>query len=185
MLSTCALPISFNCGKCHDHKYDPISQVEYYRLRAFFEPYQVRTDLVPGESSFEKNGIPRAFDCNLDAVTQLHIRGDDRNPDKSRTIEPMVPAFLARADFKIEPVTLPTEAHQPGLREFVVQTHLVEAEKAITEAKRNLDKARQDLAKAEATKSASPAPMKKPDAKETTAPTSDGDRKSTRLNSSH
>ena len=117
------LGLTLNCAKCHDHKYDPISQVDYYRLRAFFEPYQVRTDMVPGETDLEKDGIPRAFDCNLDAPTFLHIRGDERNPDESRVIEPGVPGVPgARRELKIEPVTLPVEAYQPGLRPFVARS---------------------------------------------------------------
>ena len=29
------------CAKCHDHKFDPILQKDYFRLRAFFEPTMV------------------------------------------------------------------------------------------------------------------------------------------------
>jgi len=30
------LGLGFQCAKCHDHKFDPILQKDYYRLRAFF-----------------------------------------------------------------------------------------------------------------------------------------------------
>jgi len=34
--STVWLALSMQCGQCHDHKYDPISQEEYYRFFAYF-----------------------------------------------------------------------------------------------------------------------------------------------------
>jgi mono/diheme cytochrome c family protein len=38
IVSSSLLGLSVACARCHDHRYDPIPQVDYYRLRAVFEP---------------------------------------------------------------------------------------------------------------------------------------------------
>jgi hypothetical protein len=123
------LGLTFNCCKCHDHKYDAFTQVDYYRFRAIFEPYQIRLDNVPGELDVAKNGMPRVYDAHLDMPTYLHVRGNESNADKNRKIMPGLPRLLLPDGLPIKPIKLPAEAYQPGLRAFVLLDHVRLAEK--------------------------------------------------------
>lgn len=38
------LGLTMSCCRCHDHKYDPLSQADHFRLRAFFEPVKFADD---------------------------------------------------------------------------------------------------------------------------------------------
>ena len=38
VVSSALLGLTVGCAQCHDHRLDPIPQVDYYRLRAIFEP---------------------------------------------------------------------------------------------------------------------------------------------------
>src|SRR4029077_10859576 len=60
------LATTLNCARCHNHFFDPLLQEEYYKVRAFFEPYEVRTDPVPGETNVEKDGLARVYDAHAE-----------------------------------------------------------------------------------------------------------------------
>ena len=39
------LGLTIGCARCHDHKFEPLPQTDYYRLQAFFAPAEFRRDL--------------------------------------------------------------------------------------------------------------------------------------------
>jgi hypothetical protein len=41
-VSTAFMGLTVGCAKCHDHKFDPISREDFYKMRALFEPLVVR-----------------------------------------------------------------------------------------------------------------------------------------------
>lgn len=54
------LGLGMQCARCHDHKFDPLLQKDYYRLQAFFAPLVPRDDLT-ATTDFEHAQYLRAF----------------------------------------------------------------------------------------------------------------------------
>ena len=93
------LGLTMNCCRCHDHKYDPMTQADHYRLRAFFAPvkftddFQMRDDL--------KN-IP---------VTHVLQQGDYKTEK-----EAVMPGFLSVLDPNSADIPKPPNSKSSGRR---------------------------------------------------------------------
>jgi hypothetical protein len=137
------LGVTMGCAKCHDHLTDPISQAEYYQMRAVFEPHQVRTDRVPGELDRARDGLVRVYDVGTNRPTYFFLRGDERKPDTNRLMRPGVPQALSgnRGELAWDEVKLPKAAAFPDRREFVVKEQIAAAARDLHEAQSALDTA--------------------------------------------
>lgn len=141
------LGVTLGCARCHDHMYDPMKQEEYYSFRAFFEPHNVRTDVLPHQPDPAKDGLVRVFDEKLDATTVFFERGDERKPVPERTFTPATPEMLGPSP-AIASINLPPSAWYPALQPHVKARLIQESETRVGAARNTVAAAEQRLASA-------------------------------------
>lgn len=71
-VSAVLLSLQMGCAQCHDHKYDAISQADFYRLRAFFDP-AIQLEANESVTVLGTTEAPQAD-------TRMYYRGDWRSP---------------------------------------------------------------------------------------------------------
>lgn len=110
------LGLQVGCAQCHDHKFDPISQADFYRLRAIFESAELFKTPPIGRVVRESGTVP---------VSHLMIRGDFRRPGPA-----VEPAFPRVANLSDETVGAP--AGQAGGRRTALALWLTSGRQPLT-----------------------------------------------------
>ena len=86
------LGLQIGCAQCHDHKYDPISQADFYRFRAIFEP---------AVAVKRNQSLSLLSELETPPVSHLMIRGDWRRPGP--VVMPAFPRIANPAAIAIAP----------------------------------------------------------------------------------
>ena len=91
---TAFMGLTMECAKCHDHKYDPISQKEYYNLFAFFNNVD-----EPGAIRYESQAFPTLDLTTSEEQTNLN-KLVKRITDKRIAINDIIHELKEKDDWK-------------------------------------------------------------------------------------
>ena len=98
-LGSAFMGLTVGCARCHDHKYDPVSQEDYYKLFGFFNSVIERGDaifsnnsvengqMVPNRESMNSGPVLVLFDDETEAIRQFLVETINAKTDGLRKLE--------------------------------------------------------------------------------------------------
>lgn len=106
--ATAFLGLSFNCCRCHDHKFDPLTQEDFYSLQAYFnsigekhaenDPSPAYAPFIEAASPFAPNGdkvkVMVMREAPTPTATFVLTRGQYDQPDAGHPVTRRPPAVL-------------------------------------------------------------------------------------------
>lgn len=110
-MGTVWLGLTLGCCQCHGHRYDPISQPDYYRLFAFFNSIDEDGKAGRGAKPFLAYPTPYASRAIAEAQRML----DDRKAQETRIRKEAQPAFERWLQQKTQEVKSGYRAWRPFL----------------------------------------------------------------------
>ncbi|WP_075082104.1 PSD1 and planctomycete cytochrome C domain-containing protein [Mariniblastus fucicola] len=93
-VSTAFLGLTMQCAQCHDHKYDPITQKDFYSMYAFFNNFDVKPE-TPG---WPENGLQKPYISLASPEQKSTLEKFDREIQSAQTKINELVAEIAKVD---------------------------------------------------------------------------------------
>lgn len=130
--STAFLAVTVKCARCHDHKFDPIPQVDYYRMASIFwagyiEPGASELLGGPGPETLGYEAFGWTDSTNSPNPLNLLIKGNPRQPGPA--VEPGCLSMIEELEQGIEP---PPEDSSTSQRRLQLAQWITDARNPLT-----------------------------------------------------
>ena len=130
IVSSALLGLTLHCAQCHNHRYDPIPQIDYYRMRAVFEPAldvkKWRTPAAREIALFKDEDRKKAAEIEKEAVKI----DQERLKKQEQYIERTFQKELAKLAKELhEPIT--AARNTPGPKRTAAQQKLLQTHPSV------------------------------------------------------